>query len=98
MILSCVSFSPDSVPSLNVCENFSSPTGRIPEGILEEVAVKVRCLGNAPLLNDSSRMEMRLLRETSSVFEYLCQHFAEYQRVLYAQTKDSLTVSQGLRY
>ena len=31
-------------------------------------------VSNAPLSADTSRIEIRLLRETRSVFEYLCQH------------------------
>lgn len=50
---------------------FSSRTCGIPEGALEGGAVIARGLGNGPPPDVSSRMEMRLLRETRRVFEYL---------------------------
>jgi hypothetical protein len=43
-----------------------------PEGKLAEGAAIILDLHDTSLAYDSSRMEMRLLRETRSVFEYLC--------------------------
>ena len=42
-----------------------------PEGKLVEGTSIIRDLRSPPLAHDSSRMEMRLLRDTRSVFEYL---------------------------
>jgi hypothetical protein len=65
----------------NSCGNFSSPVGRIFEGILEGGFATGRGgLGKA-LPDDSTRMETRLLRETRSVFEYLFQHLPTVSRV-----------------
>ena len=84
MILSRAPSSPDVgviFPS-NARGNFSSPVGRIFEGILEGGIARGRGdLGKAPLPDDSARMETRLLRETRSVFEYLFQYLSTISRI-----------------
>lgn len=72
MVPSRVPSPPDCNPWLNdETMTFSNRTCGILEGALGGGGAISRDLGNSPPPDVPSRMEMRLLRETRSVFEYL---------------------------
>ena len=102
MVLTNYPFSP-FLPS-NGCGKFSNSACTILEGSLEEGTLGVRDVVEAddvPLLGIISRMEIRLLRETRSVLEYLCQHLPAIRsygshghRILLQFPQDSSTMHQ----
>ena len=73
---------------------FSSSKCTTPEGKPAEGTAIARDLHNAPVAYDSSRMEIRLLRETRSVFEYLRRHLPDVSGGPYSQIKKVLQFSK----